>query len=160
MIGDCTLRETCILWMLGFIYSVTFLFILIFPSTMPRSLKVCLGQASCHIGFHHVNKSSVFQIIKFMSHDQEKGYAAPVAHLAWKKGVCQGRAAFDITFQHKTTFSFNTRNLPMNFAMLPKYHIGKILPIYSISAIFAHKSRYTSFLHRVFRNLSCYFVSD
>jgi len=23
-----------------------------------------------------------------------------VAHLAWKKWVCRGRAAFDITFQH------------------------------------------------------------
>jgi len=32
----------------------------------------------------------------------------PVAHLAWKKGVCCGRAAFDITFQHKTTLSLNT----------------------------------------------------
>jgi len=31
----------------------------------------------------------------------------PGAHLAWKEGVCHGRAAFDITFQHKTTFSFN-----------------------------------------------------
>jgi len=26
-----------------------------------------------------------------------------VAHLARKKGVCRGRAAYDITFQHKTT---------------------------------------------------------
>jgi len=34
----------------------------------------------------------------------------PVAHLAWKKGVCHGRAAFDITFQQKTTLSFKTRN--------------------------------------------------
>jgi len=31
-----------------------------------------------------------------------------VAHLAWNKGVCQERAAFDITFQHKTTISLNT----------------------------------------------------
>ena len=30
-----------------------------------------------------------------------------MAHLAWKKGVCHGRAAFGITFQHKTTFSLN-----------------------------------------------------
>jgi len=29
----------------------------------------------------------------------------------------------------------------MNFAMLPKYHIGKIPPMYGISAIFAYKSR-------------------
>jgi len=43
----------------------------------------------------------------------------PVVHLAWKKGVCRGRAAFDITFQHKTTFSFKTRNRAMNFAILP-----------------------------------------
>jgi len=43
------------------------------------------------------------------------------AHLAWKKGVCRGRAAFDITFQHKTTFSFTTRNRPMNFAILPNF---------------------------------------
>jgi len=44
--------------------------------------------------------------------------------------------------------------------MLPKYYIGKILPIYSISAIFAHKSHYASFLHGVFENPSCYFVYD
>jgi len=62
----------------------------------------------------------------------------PVAHLAWKKGVCCGRAAFDITFQHKTTLSLTTRNRPMNFAMLTKYYIGKILPIYCTSAIFAY----------------------
>jgi len=36
--------------------------------------------------------------------------------------------------------------------MLPKYHIGKILPIYSISAMYAHKSCYASSLHRVFGN--------
>jgi len=83
-----------------------------------------------------------------------------VAHLAWKKGVCRGGAAFDIIFQHKTAFSLKTTNRPMNFAMLPKYHIGKILPIYSMSAIFAHKSRYARFLHGVFGNPSCYFVSD
>jgi len=28
----------------------------------------------------------------------------PVAHLALKEGVCYGRAAFDITFQHKLHF--------------------------------------------------------
>jgi len=28
-------------------------------------------------------------------------------HLAWKKGVCHGRATFDITFQHKAMFSLN-----------------------------------------------------
>jgi len=44
-----------------------------------------------------------------------------VAHLAWKKGVCRGRAAFDITFQHKTTFSLKTRNRPINFAILPNF---------------------------------------
>jgi len=48
----------------------------------------------------------------------------------------------------------------MNFAMLPKYYIGKIQPIYNISAIFAHESRYASFLHGVFGNPSCYFVYD
>ena len=49
-----------------------------------------------------------------------------MAHLAWKKGSCCWRAAFHITFQRKTTLSLKTRNRPMNFAMLPKYHIGKI----------------------------------
>jgi len=44
--------------------------------------------------------------------------------------------------------------------MLTKYHVGKILPIYSILAIFAHKGHYASFLHGVFKNPSCYFVSD
>jgi len=83
-----------------------------------------------------------------------------VAHLAWKKGVCRRKAAFDITFQHKTTFSLKTRNQPMNFAIFPKYDIGKIPPIYNISAIFAHKSRYANYLHGVFGNQSCYFVSD
>ena len=28
-----------------------------------------------------------------------------MARQAWQKGVCHGRVAFDITFQHKTTFS-------------------------------------------------------
>ena len=44
-----------------------------------------------------------------------------VAHLAWKKGVCCGSAAFDITFQHKTTFSLETRNRQMNFAIFPNF---------------------------------------
>ena len=57
-----------------------------------------------------------------------------------KRGLSR-KAAFDITFQHKTTLSLKTRNRPMNFAMLPKYYISKILRIYSISEIFAHKSR-------------------
>jgi len=43
------------------------------------------------------------------------------ASTAWKKGVCHGTAAFDTTFQHKTTLSLKTRNQPMNFAMLPKH---------------------------------------
>jgi len=77
-----------------------------------------------------------------------------------EKGVRRGRAALDITFQHKTTLSLKTRNRPINFVMLPKYYIGKILPIYRISAIFAHKSRYASFLHGVFGNPSYYFVYD
>jgi len=71
-----------------------------------------------------------------------------VAHLAWKRGVCCGRAAFDITFQQKTTLSFKTRNRAINFGMLPQFYISKIPPIYSISAIFAHKSRYAGFLHK------------
>jgi len=83
-----------------------------------------------------------------------------VANLAWKTGVCHRRAAFDITFQHKTTLSLKTKNRPMNVAMLPKYYIGKIPLIYSISAIFAHKSHYDSFLHGVFGNQSLYFVYD
>jgi len=81
-----------------------------------------------------------------------------MVHLAWQKEVCQGRAAFDIIFKHEATFSLKTRNRPMNFAMLPKYYISKNPPIYSILAIFAHKSCYASFLRRVFRNASCYFV--
>jgi len=44
--------------------------------------------------------------------------------------------------------------------MLPKYYIGKSMPIYSISAIINHKSRYATFLHEVFGNPSCYFISD
>jgi len=36
-----------------------------------------------------------------------------------EKKVCRGRAAFDITFQHKSTISLNTRNRPMNFVKLP-----------------------------------------
>jgi len=83
-----------------------------------------------------------------------------VAHLAWKTGVCRGRAAFNITFQHKTTLSVKTRNRTMNFAMLSKYYIGKIPTIHNISPIFAHKSRCPSFLHGVFGNPSCYFVHD
>ena len=63
-----------------------------------------------------------------------------VAHQAFKKGVCSGRAAFDVTFQHESMLSIKTRNRPMNFVMLPKYHISKILPIYSISTILAHKA--------------------
>jgi len=59
-----------------------------------------------------------------------------VAHLAWKKDL-SWRAAFDITFQHKTTLSLQTRNRLINFAMLSKYYISKILPIYSILEIFA-----------------------
>jgi len=84
-----------------------------------------------------------------------------MAHPAWKKGVCHERAAFGLTFQHKITFSLETRNQLMNFAMLPKYHhIAKIPLAYSISPIFAHKSRYASFLHGVFGNPSSYFVYD
>jgi len=45
----------------------------------------------------------------------------------------------------------------MNFAMLPKYYIDKIPPIL---AIFAHESRYASFLHGVFGNPSCYFIYE
>ena len=61
-------------------------------------------------------------------------------------------------FSIKPHFLFKTRNQPMNFAMLPKYYIGKIPLIDRILAIFAHKSRYASFLNRVFGNPSCYFV--
>jgi len=53
-----------------------------------------------------------------------------------EKGVCRGKAAFDITFQHKTTFSLKTRNRLMNFAMLPKYYIDKFPPIYKIPPIY------------------------
>jgi len=44
----------------------------------------------------------------------------PVAHLAWEKGVCHGRAAFHITFQHKTTLSLKNRNRLMNFDNVAK----------------------------------------
>jgi len=37
----------------------------------------------------------------------------------------------------------------MNFAMLSKYHIDKIPPIYSISEIFAQKSHYANILRIV-----------
>ena len=69
------------------------------------------------------------------------GWKASVASGAssLKKEVCRGRAAFDITSQHETTLSLKTGNRPMNLAMLPKHYIGKIPPIYSISAICAHK---------------------
>jgi len=83
-----------------------------------------------------------------------------VAHLTWKKGVCYGRAAFDITIQHTTALFLKTRNRPMKFAMFPKYHIGKLPQIYNISAIFAHKRRCASCLHGGFGNPSCYFVYD
>jgi len=73
-----------------------------------------------------------------------------VAHLAWKKGVCCIRAAFISLFSIKTTLFVKTTNWPMNFAMLPKHYISKILPIHSISAIFAHKSRFVTFLRGVF----------
>jgi len=43
-----------------------------------------------------------------------------VADLAWIKGVCRRRAAFDLTFQHKTTLSLKTGNRPMSL-MLLKY---------------------------------------
>jgi len=36
-----------------------------------------------------------------------------------EKRVCCGRAAFDINFQHETTFSLMTGNRPMNFAICP-----------------------------------------
>jgi len=41
----------------------------------------------------------------------------PGAHLAWKKGVCHGRAAFDITFQDKTAFSLKIRNRLIDIAI-------------------------------------------
>ena len=58
-----------------------------------------------------------------------------VAHLAWKKGVCRGREAFDITFHHKNTLSPKTRNRLMNFAMLPKYWQKKSADIQYIGNI-------------------------
>jgi len=39
---------------------------------------------------------------------KEQYQTQAVVHLAWKKGVCRGRAAFDITLQHITTFSLNS----------------------------------------------------
>ena len=75
-------------------------------------------------------------------------YSLPVVHLAWKQWVCRGNVVFDITVQHKTTNSLKTRNRLINFVMLPEYYIGKIMPIYRISAIFAHKRPYASFLAR------------
>jgi len=46
----------------------------------------------------------------------------PGEHLAWKKGVCRRRAAFD----HKTTFSLKTRNRPMNlqFCQISETHVA------------------------------------
>jgi len=37
----------------------------------------------------------------------------------------------------KTTFSLKTRNWPMNFAMLLKYYMGKILPIQYLGNIYS-----------------------
>jgi len=125
--------------------------------TQPESVqhKRCLSSKNrFHYGF---SKCVTFQNKSLLVYFN--GYT-PVVHLPWKKGVCRGRAAFDIIFQHKTTFSLKTSNRPMNFAMLPKYHIGKIPPMCSISAIFVHKSHYAGFLHGVFGNPNCYFVSD
>ena len=66
-----------------------------------------------------------------------------------KKGGLSCKGSVCITFQHKNTFSLETRNQPINFVMLPKYHISKYLPIHSISAIVAHKSGYSGFLQSV-----------
>ena len=46
----------------------------------------------------------LFRVVK-ISVSSSAQYYPTVAHLAWKKEVCRRRAAFDITFQHKTTFS-------------------------------------------------------
>jgi len=42
--------------------------------------------------------------------------------------------------QDKTTLSLKTANRPMNLVILPKYYSGKIQPINSILAIFAHQA--------------------
>ena len=48
-----------------------------------------------------------------------------MAHLAWEKGVCRGRAAFDITSQHKTTLSIKARNRPMNLQCCQSIKLAK-----------------------------------
>jgi len=42
-------------------------------------------------------------------------YHSSVTHLAWKKRFCCGRAAFDITFQDKTTLFLKTRKSTAGF---------------------------------------------
>jgi len=69
-----------------------------------------------------------------------------------KKGVCRRRAALD-TFQHNTTLSLMTRNQPMNFAMLPKYYIGKCR--YTV-----YQQYLLPLINGVIANPSCYFIYD
>jgi len=62
----------------------------------------------------------------------------PVAHLTWEKGVCQEGQLLISLFSIKPHFLLNTGNRPMKFAMLPKNHIGKIMPTMQyISNIFS-----------------------
>jgi len=70
------------------------------------------------------------------------------------------RQSFDITFQHKITFSLKIRNQQMKFGVLPKYQIDKILPIYSISQYLLIKTATLLFYMEVLGYPSCYFVSD
>ena len=68
-------------------------------------------------------------ILKVVFHGNFICFAVSSGASSLEKRVCRGRIVLDITFQHKTTFSLKTRNQRMNFAMVPKHHIGKILPI-------------------------------
>jgi len=82
------------------------------------------------------------------------------AYCLEKKGsVAKGQLLISL-FSTKPHFLLKLENLPINFTKLTKYHISKISQICSILATFAHRSHYNSFLHRVFRNLSCFFTSD
>jgi len=49
-----------------------------------------------------------------------------VMDLAWKNGVCQEGQLLMSLFSIKPHFLLNTRNRPMNFAMLPKYESAKL----------------------------------
>ena len=103
----------------------------------PETIYIMLFDVRC--GQENISKwnilSAVMAVLRAVTHAfrrvRKLRSACCRGASSLEKGVCRGRAAFDSTFQHKTTFSLKTRNRPMNFAIVPK-----------------------------FGNPSCYFVSD